>query len=700
MEVAESTESASVGPPTGVDSNVANGAQNLLFDHQSLIDDDDGRSSSLSEIDDMPSDYESPKPEKLATENDSEAETERIEDSPNRFRPGATNIVVSATGVNPSPSKLAQSTTYDDVEDDEEQVADDSPTKPRSKNPRVAGAADETPGPDDSTLSEGTGKKRKRLGSGDDAATEMDEEDGPPQKRRGSLRSELSDPPAEDITLTPEPMEEEPSKAIEEETPADDVPESDQPAPPAKSKKSKKSKRRVRKPRDADEDVDGTADTGAEGGPDDQAGEDDTAERDEADDAEAAAKLEEESAKRISAMESLSVLEREFATLRDKIYDERISKLNRELDMLNGPNPTHPEYLQNLEVIKRHRDAKINYEHTLFQYRIKALMNKSLAERAQLHSTYFQRVRDLREKHSNSISKQFYAIQHDRFKTDELSPQHYIPFPTRRSQQIAQQTAYNQEVSIMAGVAKYVGFPAAPSLSAARPSELEEDLEKMGISVETRAPASQSQSALPRAAMPAMSSSVYRTAAEEAFLEQTPWANPQHPIHQQQQRPPSQVYEHPRAPAFTTPAAQKRVVDVNAPNGSASTIAETSSANNTPYEQEQQQSQALGPFANPDYDADRRSGFRSLSSSPLDMRKPHPAPYHHGLDHHRSPQGGPRNAAAAYSPPPARPGLFHTSTAKRESSPPSLSSSKPVSSLHHQPGGLLGGPGSNKMAAR
>jgi hypothetical protein len=37
-------------------------------------------------------------------------------------------------------------------------------------------------------------------------------------------------------------------------------------------------------------------------------------------------------------------------------------------------------------------------------------------------------------------------------------------------------------VSVMSGVAKYVGFPAAPSLSVARPSEIEEDFEKMGVS--------------------------------------------------------------------------------------------------------------------------------------------------------------------------------------------------------------------------
>jgi len=150
--------------------------------------------------------------------------------------------------------------------------------------------------------------------------------------------------------------------------------------------------------------------------------------------------------------------------------------------MLTGPNPTHPEYLRQIECVQRHRDAKVKYEQTLFRYRMKSLLNKSLAERAQAHSTFFQRVRDVRERHSSSISKQFYAIQHDRFKTDELSPHHIIPFPTRRSQQIAHQTAYNHEVSVMAGVAKYVGFPAAPTLSGARPSELEDDLEKMGVS--------------------------------------------------------------------------------------------------------------------------------------------------------------------------------------------------------------------------
>lgn len=133
--------------------------------------------------------------------------------------------------------------------------------------------------------------------------------------------------------------------------------------------------------------------------------------------------------------------------------------------------------------MEKHRDAKIKYEAILYRYREQALVNQSLAERAQINSAYFQSIRDVREKFSSLVSKQFYAIQHDRWKTDELSPHHIIPFPTRRSQQIAHQTAYNHEVSVLAGVAKYVGFPAAPTLLGARPSELEEDMEKMGVSL-------------------------------------------------------------------------------------------------------------------------------------------------------------------------------------------------------------------------
>ncbi|KAL2000937.1 hypothetical protein VTN02DRAFT_2453 [Thermoascus thermophilus] len=696
MEVADTGEPAPVGPPAGADSAVAIDNQTLLVD-ESLMD--DGRSSSLSELDvseHEPSDMDEPlKPETATAEVDSEAETERIEDSPHNVR--KRNIVVSA-GYGTSPSKLAQSTTYDDIEDD----ADESPSKTRrsSKNNGFTAL-------DDSAISESAGKKRKRLESGDDTGTEAGE-DEPLRKRRGSAKSDVAEEALDEAPLSPEPTEDvsKHNEVSHEGTPAvEEAQDLDVPPAPVRGKKGKKGKRKGKKVKEADEEMEvgGAVEAGTEGAADDHLPEDEEPAEgaEEVDDAEAIAKLEEESAKKMSAMDSLAVLEREFATLRDKIYDERIAKLNHELEQLTGPTPTHPEFLRQLESVRQYRDAKIKYEHTLFQYRLKALMNKSLAERAQAHSTHFQRIRDVREKHSSAVSKQFYAIQHDRFKSEEISPHHYIPFPTRRSQQIAQQTAYNQEVSIMSGVAKYVGFPAAPTLSGARPSEIEEDLEKMGISTETKSSHPHGLG-LPRGTMSAMHSTMPRTAAEEAFLEQTPWANPQHPIHQQQSQQRQQqgrMSEQSRASAFTTPAAQKRVVNINAPNGSASTIPETSSAANTPYEQDQRGNGQSGHY---DYDAaDRKSGFRSLSSSPLDVRKPHPHSSS-ALDHRsylptpNDMRTDPGSRNIGYSPPSARLGLFNP-TSKREPSP-SLPP-KPLNAMH-QPGGITAGTSSNRMVAR
>ena len=37
------------------------------------------------------------------------------------------------------------------------------------------------------------------------------------------------------------------------------------------------------------------------------------------------------------------------------------------------------------------------------------------------------------------------------------------------------------EVAILAGIAKYIGFPAAPEVKGAAPNEMQADLEAMGV---------------------------------------------------------------------------------------------------------------------------------------------------------------------------------------------------------------------------
>ena len=59
--------------------------------------------------------------------------------------------------------------------------------------------------------------------------------------------------------------------------------------------------------------------------------------------------------------------------------------------------------------------------------------------------------------------------------------EYMVRLPEKRSDQIRHQTAYNLEVSVLSGVATYVGFPAAPDIGSAKPSEIDEDLRAMKV---------------------------------------------------------------------------------------------------------------------------------------------------------------------------------------------------------------------------
>lgn len=161
---------------------------------------------------------------------------------------------------------------------------------------------------------------------------------------------------------------------------------------------------------------------------------------------------------------------------------EKLAQYNEELAMLDQPNPTHPDFINLKKVIDKHRDDKIEYEQNLLKYKLIALQRKSTAEKAQIHSQYMQTVRDIREKMLEHLQKESYQLQRERRKVEGDLSDYSYHFPTKRSQQIANQTAYNTEVSILSGIAKHVGFPSAPEISGAKPNEIEEDFLAMGVS--------------------------------------------------------------------------------------------------------------------------------------------------------------------------------------------------------------------------
>ena len=463
-----------------------------------MIDDDD-RSSSLSDIEDE--EGESPGEETpihidVPTEADSEAETERIDSTPNKMG-GSKKMVLNTKSFESSPSKLALATGPESAEEDDSDSAISSPLASTrdSVNEEVIDGDDDNNQELDDTVTQQrlvNGKKRKRsLIDGDDL---VDPAQGRSRRQRtGSVQSDASvhnDAISEDGTLssregTLEPTEDKGEVLDDAEANEDDADTEQEPVTTAKTTKSKAvaGRRRALRSKTIDNDIPADAEDTVQH--DAESGVEEVVENEDVDDAEAAAKSEEELAKKTAAMEALTNLEKHFAALRDRLYDERIASINNELTQLASKRPTHPEFLRQLKIVEKHRDDKFDIEQKLLVHRIGALKRKSVAERAQANSSYFQTARDLREKHLEKISEHFYRIQRERFKTEDPIPNYTIPFPKDRTQQIAQQVAYNKEVSILSGVAKYVGFPAAPELSSLRASELDHDLTKMRVSTRT-----------------------------------------------------------------------------------------------------------------------------------------------------------------------------------------------------------------------
>ncbi|KAL8712413.1 MAG: hypothetical protein Q9220_003261 [cf. Caloplaca sp. 1 TL-2023] len=279
---------------------------------------------------------------------------------------------------------------------------------------------------------------------------------------------------------------------------------------------------------------------------------------------------EESTTKKKLALESLGAIEKCFASLRDKLFDERLSKFNTELAMLAEPTVKHPELLGMMEALERRRQEKIRYENTLLKYKLGALQNKSKAEKAQIHGQYMQSVRESRERNLEQANKEWYQIHKERRSREDDVPEYSYQFPTRRSQQIIHQTAINKEVSLLSGIAKYRGFPAAPEIRGATPGEIDADLEKMGIVPQPAASLTRPPPLL-RANLSAQAGLQRpKSTAEEHFLEQNPWANPQHPAHLHRQ---ASALSRTASP-FATPLLTKQPSEANLASVPKSTAAE------------------------------------------------------------------------------------------------------------------------------
>jgi hypothetical protein len=153
--------------------------------------------------------------------------------------------------------------------------------------------------------------------------------------------------------------------------------------------------------------------------------------------------------------------------------------------MLNSDNPTHPEYLAMLRCIEERRDEKLRVINLEYAYNTQTLRRWAVARRGQIHGQFFQSVREARETTMEDLGRQWYQIQHQRRRHANTIPDFGLALSADRIDRMKNAVAYNKEVSILSGIAKYEGFPAAPRIKGASAGEVEEDLQRIAVRADT-----------------------------------------------------------------------------------------------------------------------------------------------------------------------------------------------------------------------
>ncbi|KAF4978086.1 hypothetical protein FZEAL_5476 [Fusarium zealandicum] len=493
--------------------------------------------------------------------NDTEAETERLYDTPRHQR--QRDVVVDQFNEGQvfehTPSKLRRTANLDNHNDDESVVGDDisigSPNMGLDSPIKLSMRRDENL--EDEHKNDSQDRKRKRS-----LVADLSEPEQPLRKRTGSVPETGTNTPqqADDMAMP----EDQPTPANESsgtQTPAEEMEASPRKKSTAREdgvierttratkKSTRGSKRKAVVAADADHDTDNGSHDGARdsarGTDIEHQGED--ADHDADEEVDAATAHDEECKdnsattatpishayptaveRKHAAYKDWSHIEEMFGIFRDRLYKDRLQMLEEEEQSLAASVPSHPEYLNMKQCLDDRLEQKLGEIKKELEYRTKAHEKRAVAQRAQIWGQYFQAVREKREKTLEALNQEWYDIQTARRSAHSLQDCGLL-FPKDPSQRVRNAIAYNTEVSALASIAKYQGFPAGPEMTGASPSELEEDLAAIERAKRVRhKPQTQRREEYYTSPFDRLGP------AGEQFLRETPWANPNHLAHKMQ----------------------------------------------------------------------------------------------------------------------------------------------------------------------
>lgn len=188
---------------------------------------------------------------------------------------------------------------------------------------------------------------------------------------------------------------------------------------------------------------------------------------------------EERNKHRQAAMEALRQIEVEFAQLRSKLYEERMNQIDREITL--AETGEHPLLIEKTLQNRSRHTGRLRRAEIL---RDRRAVESDLVVRARrfgAHSQFAQDKQKLRATLLSKTSAEWFQIHREKRVIDMAVPEYGYIVPERRSIQAKQRREHEAEISVLTGLKKFVGFPAAPVISVASLREIETDLAEMGI---------------------------------------------------------------------------------------------------------------------------------------------------------------------------------------------------------------------------
>ncbi|KAG0210789.1 hypothetical protein BGX33_004711 [Mortierella sp. NVP41] len=180
------------------------------------------------------------------------------------------------------------------------------------------------------------------------------------------------------------------------------------------------------------------------------------------------------------ALEALTSIEVEFANLRDKMYEERMAELDREVEMIN--DGTHPELSSLMQEIEQKREHRLHIADMRRKYKQDIAQNAFDVSEYQSYCTFQSARRNVRTQMVNDLGKKQRQLILELTLSSDARKRKVTATTPDKTALIRARKHKRVEVNELKVISEKRGFPTSNTLPMISQADLQDDFALMGLS--------------------------------------------------------------------------------------------------------------------------------------------------------------------------------------------------------------------------